>query len=151
MAGCAANAQTNLADDPDIAAYRPRFPSRKPESETKSIVPKTKVFVNPQYDITKKLNLKLDSVFIRNKQIKYADGYRILVFSGTDKTEMNHIKQKVYKMFPYIEVYTVFKQPEYRISFGDFIDKIQAYNYLLKIRLLIPDALLVQDQINIKR
>lgn len=138
-------------DDADIAAYRPRF---KPLESSSSVETTTsasnKKYTEPKLDATKSLNQTLDSVFVKNKQIKYAQGYRVLVYSGTDKLQINQIKQKVYMQFPDIELYNIFKQPEYRISFGDFIDKIQANNYLTKILPVIPNALIVQEQINIR-
>jgi hypothetical protein len=153
--GFAANntaiAQSQLADDPEIASYRIRFnpvaQANKQESQTSSNVkgkPQSKL------EVTRRLHASLDSVFDGNKQVKYAQGYRILVYSGTDKTAMNQLKEKVYRLFPNGEVYTVFKQPEYRILYGDFIDKIHAYNHLVKIQTLVTDALIVQEKINIR-
>lgn len=148
-------AQPRLAEDVEIASLRPRFVPKNPTVEIVEplapVVTVNKAGVVPTEDVTKRLNKALDSVYVHNKQIKYASGFRVLVFSGTDKTEMNVIKQKVYKAFPDIEIYTEFKQPEYRIAFGDFIDKLEAHNHLVKIRPAIPDALIVQEQINIKR
>ena len=143
---------TKYTDDTDIAAFRPRF---KPLESSSSSVEETvaisnKKYSEPKLDVTKSLNQTLDSVFVKNKQIKYAQGFRVLVYSGTDKLQINQIKQKVYKAFPEIELYNIFKQPEYRISFGDFIDKIQANNYLTKILPVIPNALIVQEQINVR-
>jgi len=141
----------SLSEDPDIASYRTKFNVNKPnEAKTEITTYNSKKYTKPQLDITQKLNQKLDSIYIKNKQIKFAQGYRVLVFSGTDKKEMNLVKQKVYQLFPDVEVYTIFKQPEYRILFGDFIDKIHAYNYLVKIQNTLPNALIVQDKINIQ-
>jgi hypothetical protein len=142
---------TKYADDGDISAYRPRFkPIESSSSLETTVAPTNKKYTEPKLDVTKSLNQTLDSVFVKNKQIKYAQGYRVLVYAGTDKLLINQIKQKVYKQFPDIELYSIFKQPEYRISFGDFIDKIQANNYLTKILPVIPNALIVQEQINIR-
>jgi len=148
MAFCQSVFAQNYSDDSDIATYRPRFKPTNQESvaEPKAAVSKKK-FSEPKLDVTKSLNVALDSVYVKNKQIKFAQGYRVLVYAGTDKVLMNQIKQKVYKAFPDIALYTVFKQPEYRISFGDFIDKIQANNYLTKILPVISNALIVQEQI----
>lgn len=145
-------AQIKLLDDPDIAAYRPRYNAPVFEDkEEKQAINVSKVYVTPKWDVTYKLNRALDSVYRKNKTIKLAEGYRILVYSGTDKNLVNDLKQKVYKLYPNIEVYTIFKQPEYRVSFGDFIDKIQAYDYLKKISVYVPNALIIQDQINIRK
>jgi hypothetical protein len=145
-------AQGRLADDPEIASYRPRYAA--PVFATKEVVlPPTKeakTYVSPKLDVSAKLNRMLDSVYQNCRNIKYAEGYRVLVFSGTDRVAMNEVKQKVYKLYPNMEMYTVFKQPEYRVTFGDFIDKIQAYDYWLKISAMVPGALIVQDQINIR-
>ena len=140
-----------LTEDPDIASYRTKFPASLQNTKQENVSSNSpKKCSKNRWEVTQRLHAGLDSVYENNKHIKYAQGYRILVYSGTDKLQMNQLKQKVYRLFPDGEVYTVFKQPEYRISFGDFIDKIQAYNYLVKIRTSIPDALIVQEQINIQ-
>jgi hypothetical protein len=146
-------AQIRQIDDPDIASLRPRFSSKATEtaSSANSSTPINKQNITPQADVTSRLNQTLDSVYVKNKQVKYAQGYRILVYSGTDKIQMNQVKKQVYKLFPEIEVYTVFKQPEYRISFGDYIDKIQAHNDLMKISPSLRTALIVQEQINLRK
>jgi len=145
-------AQTyQLADDPDIASYRVRFNPGVQASKQEPLV-SSGIKRNPisRMEVTRRLNESLDSVYEGNKHLKFAQGYRILVYSGIDKTTMNQLKEKVYRLFPNGEVYTVFKQPEYRILYGDFIDKIHAYNHLVKIQSLIPDALIVQEKINIQ-
>ncbi len=140
-------------EDPDIAMYRIRFKPELPFARVADTIQPVslKVFTEPKEDVTKKLNRSLDSVYIKNKQIKYSQGYRILVYSGTDKVEMSDIRQKVYRQFREIELYTEFKAPDYRITFGDYIDKIQAHNVLVKILPSIPGALIIQDQINIHK
>ena len=140
-------------DDPDIAMYRIRFKPELPFAKASDTIHpvSSKVFIEPKDDITKKLNRSLDSVYVKNKQIKYSQGYRILVYSGTDKVEMSEIRQKVYKQFRDIELYTEFKAPDYRITFGDYIDKIQAHKVLVKILPSIPGALIIQEQITIHK
>lgn len=148
-------AQGRLLDDPDIASFRPRFPAPVMESREERTSTaadnSVKKYKTPRLDVTNRLNRSLDSVYKQNIEIKLAQGYRVLVYSGTDRLAMNDIKQKVYKLFPNVEIYSVFKQPEYRVSFGDFIDKLQAYDYLLKVAPAVSGALIIQDQINIIR
>lgn len=155
---CVTIAQGRLLDDPDIASYRPRFPApviegKKEENAALNLAAPNgpKAYRTPKLDVTWKLNRALDSVYQKNKQIKYAQGYRVLAYSGTDRNAMNEVKQKVYKLFPDIEIYPVFKQPEYRVTVGDFIDKLEAYEYLLKVLPQVPEAIIIQDQINIIR
>lgn len=149
-------AQGRLMDDPDIAGYRPRFPSpaievKKEEESATPLATGPKVYRTPRLDVTWKLNRALDSVYQKNKDTKYAQGYRILAYSGTDRNAMNEVKQKVYKLIPDVEIYSVFKQPEYKVTIGDFIDKLHAHEYLLKIRSQVPDALIIQEEVNIIR
>ena len=61
------------ADDGDISAYRPRFkPVESSSSVETTITVSNKKYVEPKLDVTKSLNQTLDSVFVKNKQIKYA-------------------------------------------------------------------------------
>jgi len=143
-----------VSDDPDIAAFRPRFKPELPMVKidtVASVVANKPAYSIPKEDVTQRLNISLDSVYERNKSQKFADGFRILAYSGPDKVKMNEAKQKVYKLFPNADLYQEWIPPDYRIEFGDYIDKIQAYNVLVKARPVIPEALIIRKTINLKK
>lgn len=93
-----------------------------------------------------------DSITETNKKIKLAKGYRILVYAGNNKEEANNIKANTYRILPDIDIITEFKQPNYRIKVGDFTSRLEANRILnQKISRSFPNAIVIEDNINIKR
>jgi hypothetical protein len=93
---------------------------------------------------------QLDSLKENNKSIKFIEGYRILVYAGSDKTESLQAKEKLYQIIPEYNIYAVYKQPTYRIKVGDFKDRWEANQVLVeKIRKDFPNAILLPEKVNL--
>ena len=74
--------QVSAQTTENLDSYRPKFDTKTPLTNT---TPQGKEAIKPTFDITKSLNEKLDSIAERNKVIKFAQGFRIIVYSGTNK------------------------------------------------------------------
>lgn len=102
-------------------------------------------------NVTSIIDEKLDSIAVRNKRIKYAQGYRIIVYSGSNREEIKKIREKVYSIYPDVDIYQVYKQPDYKIKVGDYINRFEAHYALRQFKTLFPDALITMEQVNIIR
>lgn len=102
-------------------------------------------------DVTAKLNAKLDTIAEKNKLIKFTNGYRIQVYLGNSKEESNLAKEKLYKLFRDANIYASYKQPDYKVKFGDYTDRLEVYYVLMSIRNDFPNALIIEEQVNIIR
>lgn len=102
-------------------------------------------------DVTAKLNAKLDTIAEKNKLIKFTNGYRIQVYLGNSKEESNLAKEKLYKFFRDANIYASYKQPDYKVKFGDYTDRLEVYYVLMSIRNDFPNALIIEEQVNIIR
>ncbi|MDX2189986.1 MAG: SPOR domain-containing protein [Bacteroidota bacterium] len=135
----------NSTSDPELIKLLPVFTS------TSSVlipidkkIPESLVFAKTSYII--------DSIASMNKKLKFMQGYRILVYSGTDKEEANLVKEKIYKKLPMADIYSSYKQPTYRIKLGDYHEKLDAERIIAKIlKWDLPAAIVIQDNIVIKR
>ena len=105
----------------------------------------------PVSSVTSLLDEKLDSIAVRNKKIKFSQGYRIIVYSGSNKEEINKIREKIYSIYPDVDIYQVYKQPDYKIKVGDYINRFEAHYALSQLKTLFPDALITMEQVNIVR
>lgn len=141
--------------DDDIDKYSPSFEYNKQQSNQPNIIEQVisrEKPTLPSYNHSLRVNSLLDSIYTANKQIKFMEGYRIQVYSGENKELANQAKELVYKIFPNADIYTIYKQPTYRIKLGDFIDKLEAIRVLdSKIKKPFPKALLISDNVFIKR
>ncbi len=117
--------------------------------ETKEVKNNTKP--SPKLDSKAEVNAKLDSVNQLNANIKYALGYRIQVYAGASSVEVKKIKEALYLKYGDIDIYQTYKQPDYKVKFGDYQEKLEAYAILKDIQSQFPDARLVQETVNIIR
>lgn len=161
------NKNKDFAYSEDVSPTRPRYnpadtrPQEEPKEAKESKPDKTKN--NPTvkkpvdgslrsiFSVDDTLALKFDSLAIYNKKVLYTQGYRIQLYNGTNKDGITQIKTKVYTHLPDIDIYTTFIQPNYKVKAGDFMSKIEAYQALGELLKDFPTALVVPDQINLKK
>jgi hypothetical protein len=60
------------------------------------------------------------------------------------------VREKVYTIFPDIDIYQIYKQPDYKIKVGDYINRFEAHKALYELKAVFPDALITMEQVNIK-
>lgn len=78
------------------------------------------------------------------------DGYRIVIYSGTNRTEAMNIKNQFMRQFPSTRSYFSYISPSYKIRVGDFADKKEAYAFMKKISSSFPTSFIVPDIVTIK-
>lgn len=155
------NKEDKKEHNENLSSYRPRYDLSKedsngtgttkdgPKQDKNGAIPQ--IAVTPTNDITRILNQKLDSLEIKNERIKLAEGYRILVYSGSNSEEAKKIKEIVKSVVPQDGVYDQYKQPTFRVKVGDYFDRIEANSSLVKIKREFPNAIIIPDQVYISR
>jgi hypothetical protein len=135
----------------DVSAYRPKYNLAVDQIEATNNAQITKQPFAPKLDVTRQLNAKLDSLALKNKRFKYAQGYRILVYTGASSEEVAKIKEQVVALVAEEPVYSIYKQPTFRVKVGDFMNRVDAGASLQLLKKDFPNAILIQDQIVILR
>jgi len=156
LSSCAAMSQKHKHAETyfeDLSQVRPSF-KKQVDPATTTTQPPAKLpdgEVKFMYDITKSLNQKLDSISSNNRKYVSAQGYRILVYTGSSSEEALKIKQQVYSYSSDLNVYSQYKQPSFRVKIGDFADRIEASYVLNELKEHFPNAMIVPDQINLAK
>ena len=159
------NKAKDFAYSEDLSPTRPRYnpadtrpqeESKEPkEDKSKPVKGTIKTAVTGSlrsiYSADDTLALKFDSLATINKKILYTKGYRIQIYNGSNKEAITQIKTKVYSRLPDIDIYTTFWQPNYKVKAGDFMSKIEAYQALGELLKDFSSALVVPDEINLKK
>jgi len=152
--------QTTMSSDinrfqEDLSDVRPKFAvepnptitEKKPEEAIST--PTT--IVKSSLDVTKRLETALDTISQLNKAIRYAQGYRIQIYSGSDRRKAENAKSASYQLFPKLTPYLIYNQPTYRVKAGDFLDRIEAEKYFVAFKTTYPNALVVPDKVEIRK
>jgi hypothetical protein len=75
------------------------------------------------------------------------NGFRIQVYSGTNRTEAEHIKQELSQNYGNIPVYEIYQSPYFKIRVGDFRNRIEAQELFYKLKQQYTGILLAPDKI----
>ena len=129
----------------EVTKYRPVFASPKaapgaPAGFAKTVVPPTNQ-VNPQ------IEQRLRDQAYTNQNVKYAQGYRVLVYLGLERDQVMAIRRTIIGRYPDETDYITFKAPVYRLYIGDYLTKLEAARGLTRLRGLTPKLELVATQV----
>jgi hypothetical protein len=98
---------------------------------------------------------KLDTLIERhieiNKSLQTIDGYRIQLFSGSERNNANALRGKFKAEFPEEQVYLIYQQPYFKLRVGDFRNLIEAQEMYLKLQKSYEQLLIVPDKINLPK
>ena len=144
-------AETSTAED--LSKYRPKFNSPATSNAGTSVTTNNtaaNAAITPTNHVNAKVTALLDTVAIMNKSVRFAQGYRILAYSGMERKAALDLRNAIVTRLPDEQVYPQYKQPTWRIKVGDYFSRIEAQQVLLRINDLAPNAMIVVDQINVK-
>jgi hypothetical protein len=177
LTGCAANRPTvstkSSVDynsyDEDLSSSRPVYNStvtNRPSTTTRpttsapspvtTTAPRKNESVKPPapveaLHVNRKLDAVMDTIAVKNRAVRYAAGYRIQVYVGNQRQEVEAAKLLIYQNFPELSPYLSYNQPTYKLKVGDFMRHIDAERYYSSIRQLLPSAQLQPDKIDVRR
>lgn len=128
------------------AATLPATPTAPHRSESRKVSgPAEALHVNHRLDSV------LDTIAVQNRSVRYAPGYRVQVYVGNQRQEVESIKLLIYQKFPELSAYLSYSQPTYKLKVGDFMRRLDAEHYYSSIRQLIASAQLRPDKVDIRR
>jgi hypothetical protein len=137
----------------NLSTYRPPIP--QPEQENTSSVtsdtpvqPSDRAEVSISGSIQSQLNAMSETMAAGNKNLKFSQGYRILLYSGGNRDEANKIITEVRKITSEVPE-LVYEQPNFRVKLGNFFAKTDAFALYTQIKSSYPNASIIHDRITI--
>lgn len=140
----------------DLAKFRPTYeaPERKVVAVEKPVDARPFSMKPTKADqplhINRRLDLVLDTLATRNRSVRFVAGFRIQVYTGMKKNELDATKTQIYQEFPELNTYMAYNHPTYRLRVGDFATRMDVERYHNKLKDMYPRAVIVQERIAIK-
>ena len=104
----------------------------------------------PTHALTAQADNQLADFAEANKSVKYAQGYRILAYTGGERAEAMRIRTALIRRNPDEHDYLQFQQPTYRLKIGDYLTRLEAEQALVLYRDIMPNSLIVAEQVNVQ-
>jgi hypothetical protein len=108
------------------------------------------VYASSGFEITEQLDQYLDSLASRDLKSTRIAGFRILLYSGNERDEATKAREQAYRVFQKADLYTKYQAPTFKVSLGDFYERLDAYIALKKLEAAFPQAVVVQEIVNLK-
>ena len=140
-----ANAPAPLPAE-DVARYRPVVPAPKPLPAAPAAPAKIAAVV-PANHVNAQLEQRLRDQSYTNQNVRYAQGYRVLVYLGIEREQAMAIRRSIIGRYPDETDYLTFKSPVYRLYIGDYLTKLEAARGLARLRGLTPKLELEATQV----
>ncbi|WP_046243579.1 hypothetical protein [Hymenobacter terrenus] len=133
----------------DMSKYRPVFAA--PKAAPAPPVAPVKTVVPPTNHVNAQMEQRLRDQAYTNQNVKYAQGYRILVYLGIERDKAMAIRRTIIGRYPDETDYITFKSPVYRLYIGDYLTKLEAARGLAKLRGLAPKLELEAMQVQLNK
>ena len=143
------------AFEEDLSQYRPKFkPANETETqhaESQPVQSSNPAISDAPLHVNKRLDAILDTITMRNKSVKFTNGFRIQIYVGNDRKSADDAKIYTYQKYPEIFPYLSYQQPIYKVKIGDFLNRMDAERYYSDIKDLYPSAMILPDRVEIKK
>jgi len=102
-----------------------------------------------QSRITFNNSLPEESTEVRNEKGTRgtALGFRVQIFSGSNRNEAYAIQARFQQRYEDINTYITYTQPNYRVKVGDFRNRSEAESFMAELRRSYPSVFLFTEQI----
>lgn len=135
----------------NLADFRPKYKVVEEENKPATSAPAaSQTNIKPSNDVTARVDAAMEQIAAANKSVRYAQGYRIQIYSGNSRDEATNARNRSYALFPEITPHIIYNQPTFRVKVGDFVDRLDAQRVYAGLVSEFPNAMVVQDKIEIR-
>ena len=79
-----------------------------------------------------------------------APGFRVQVYSGADRSKAYAEQARFKRIFPDVETYISYEEPNYRVKVGDFTSRSEAQELMSALRKNFTSVFLFSETINVE-
>jgi hypothetical protein len=145
LTGTSADGQVGMREySEDLSAHRTLFATPiVPYERPLYLMQKPKVvnFV-AVHDITSRLQQLLIDLKEYDKMAPSIAGYTIQGYTGTNRQLAFQVKEQLCTHFDHLNAEVQYKQPNFSVQIGRFLDRLEAYPLYLRIKKFLPQAII---------
>ena len=131
--------------DEDVSDFRPKIGHAEPTPEETTVIAEKGPYVAPTHNINAEMSSLMDSIITCNREKAYLT-YTIQIYIGRSREEANKVREKVYRILPDERPRLTYRQPSYKVTVGEYFDRVDAYKTLNLLKETFPGALLLPER-----
>ncbi|MDR1346647.1 MAG: SPOR domain-containing protein [Bacteroidales bacterium] len=102
------------------------------------------------YDIEPDVVKIMEAYSAAWKKVGQTEGYRVQIAALASRSAAQTVANDFTNFFSSQKVYVKYFEPNFRVRAGNFLTRLEAYNFLKQIEGMFPGAFVTPDQISIK-
>ncbi|MHB9147192.1 MAG: hypothetical protein ACYC2U_01905 [Candidatus Amoebophilus sp.] len=130
----------------NLAAYRTKFNNPINTDHNDYGIQKLKYKKNYdfsyEYDITLQLHELLVDLKTFHEMTEVIYGYTIQAYTGANRQMAFQIKDKLCSLYPHLHVEIQYKQPNFSVRVGRFLERLESYQLYISIKKDFPQAII---------
>lgn len=75
-------------------------------------------------------------------------GYRVQAFYGSDRRQVFNEQSRFNSLYPSVNTYITYKEPNYYLRVGDFRTRLEAQRFMNELRSTFPTLFIFREKIN---
>ncbi len=91
----------------------------------------------------------LDKIAETNKKVKATVGYRVQIYSASDRIEAYSTIEKARKILPDEKIELEYQAPSYKVKIGHYLTRVEAYRTFKLIQESFSEAVILNDKVTI--
>ena len=80
-----------------------------------------------------------------------SNGYRIQIFSGSDRKQAYNVQSKFQNRFPDTHTYLSYRDPNFKVKVGDFRSRIEAEKMVEEMKPAFGGLFIISEKINLPK
>jgi hypothetical protein len=152
LSQAACTVSQSLSDDynysENLAKYRPIY--KDTLLFDPSVATKTKKNIEPALELSdqnQEIGAWLARVADGNRKIKYVMGYRLQVYSGSDRVKANQIISEL-RRHTQAKIDLEYSEPSFQVKVGGYFTRLEAHRTYAEIKKAFPDAVIINDKVS---
>ena len=77
-----------------------------------------------------------------------SDGFRIQIFSGSNRKAAYNVQAKFQDKHPQVHTYLTYREPNFKVHVGDFRSRLEAEKMVDELKTSFTDLFIVNEKIN---
>jgi len=80
-----------------------------------------------------------------------ANGYRVQIFSGSNREDAYNAQSKFNGLYPEMKTYIIYNEPNFKVRAGDFRTRLEASKLMEQLRSQFTSIFIIPEKINLSK
>lgn len=97
------------------------------------------------------MRVKLSKAGTSSYAPESGNGYRVQIFTGSNRNEAYNAQAKFNELYPDMKTYIIYAEPNFKVRAGDFRTRLEAAKLMEQLRAQFTSLFIITEKINLSK